>query len=248
MPNRRTQADPAKLLLGTGELYFNGIFVGTLGDNVTFTYTPEFAEQRGGDMLAASRAVKTKEEVMLEAGVAEFKLENLKYALGNSNSIEAGPFELIRTEYITLNGTTPVALAETAVGTIKVFNTTRGVEYELTNDYTFATNEVTRVALGDIADGQVVLVEYRVSVTATRKLAGGGSCDVPVFQLDFVHKECDDKGVQITIFRAFANTELEAAFNTKESGDFTLHNISFKGLADNSKIPGKNLYEIITEN
>lgn len=248
MTMRRTQADPSKLILGTGELYFNGVFVGTLGDAVTLNYVPEFAEQRGGDMISAVRAVKTKEEVMMEAGVAEFKLENLKYALGSAGSIEAGPFDLTRVEFITLVGTTPVTLAETALtGTVKVFSPTRGITYLLTTDYLFATNQVTRVALGAITDGQVVLVEYKVAVTATNRLQVGGGCDVPVFQLDFVHKECNSAGAQLTIYRAYSNTELELPFNTRESGDFTVHNITFKGLADSARLPGKNLFELIQE-
>lgn len=248
MSMRRTMADPSNLILGTGELYFNGVFVGTLGDTVTLTHTPEFAEQRGGDMLGAVRAVKTKEEVTLEAGIAEFKLANLKYALGTANSIETGPFDIIRVEFITLNGTTAVTLAETAVsGSVKVFNTTRSVQYVVTSDYTFATNQVTRVGGGDITDGQVVLVEYKVSVTAATRLVTGGACDVPIYQLDFVHKECNSNGVQITIYKAYSATELEIPFNTRESGDFTVHNIMFKGLMDTARLPGKQLFEIVTE-
>lgn len=247
MTARRTIADPSKMLLGSGELYFNGVYVGSLTD-AQFQYTREYAEQRAGDMIAANKAYVTKEDVMLTANVAEFKLANLKYAFGTSNAIEAGPHNIIRVEFIQLNGTTAVALAETAVtGTVKVFDTTRSTEYVVTTDYTFATNEVTRVGGGSIGDGEVVLVQYEVAVTASNKLTVGGGCDNPSFQLDFVHKECDTNGLQLTIFKAYSNTDLQAAFNTRESGDFSTHNISFKGLADSTKIPGKNLFELIIE-
>ena len=68
-----------------------------------------------------------------------------------------------------------------------------------------------------------------------------------MFQLDFVHKECDSSGVQLTLYRAYAATELEIPFNTRESGDFTVHNIAFKGLADINRLPGKQLFEMIQE-
>jgi hypothetical protein len=37
------------------------------------------------------------------------------------------------------------------------------------------------------------------------------------------------------------------AFNEREGGDFTLHNISFKALVDTTKPEGQNLFEIIQE-
>lgn len=247
MAARRTIPNPNNLLLGNGELYFNGEFVGTLGGAVVFKQKKEYAEQRAGDSISASAAQVTKEEVTLEAEIAEFKLTNLKYALGIANAIEAGPFNITRVEFITLTGTTPVTLAETAVGAIRVFNTTRSLEYLLTTDFTFATNAVTRSGGGAITSGQVVLVQYTVAVTATNKIAGGGSCSIPVFQLDFVHKECDNEGVQISIFRAYSNTDFSVSFDTRESGKFTMHNVTFRGLLDSSRLPGKNLFEIIVE-
>lgn len=250
MTARRTVADPNKLLLGNGELFFNGEFVGTLGGSVALTQSPNYAKQRAGDSISPNKAFLTTREVKLVAEVAEFKLENLKFALGSPNSIQTGPFLIKRIEFITLNGTTPVTLAETAdesVNAIKVFSTTRGTQYTLTTDYTFATNMVTRVAPGAIADGQVVLVEYDVSVAGSRKLAIGNNCDVPTFQMDFVHKECNTNGFQIVFYKAYADTDFEMSFNTRESGDFTLHNVSFEALADENRLPSQNLWEIISE-
>ena len=247
MTARRTMADPSKLLLGNGELFFNGEFVGTLGGTVALQQTNNFAEQRAGDNISPNKAFLTTKEVTLTAEIAEFKLENLKYALGSANAIQSGPFNIKRIEFITLNETTPVTLSETAVGTIKVFSTTRADEYLLTTDYTFATNQVTRVPAGAITDGQVVLVEYTVSVATARKLAIGNSCSVPTYQMDFVHKECDTTGFQITFYKAYANTDFEISFNTRESGDFTLYNTSFRALADETKLPASNLWEIISE-
>jgi len=250
MTARRTIADPNRLMLGNGELYFNNEFVGTLGGSVNLAYTRNFVQQRAGDAISANKAFVTSEEVVLTADVAEFKLANLRHAFGLVAAIQTGPFNLIRVEFIQLNGVVPVALGETADESnvvIKVFTTTRGTEFTLTTDYTFAGNNVTRVAPGAIGDGEVVLVQYEVSVAGATKIVAGDQCDTPEFRLDFVHKECDTNGIQVTIFKAFSNTDFAMAFNTRESGDFTLHNMSFMGLKDPTKLPGADLFEVISE-
>lgn len=249
MTARRTIADPNKLMLGNGELYFNDTFVGTLGGSVNFQHTKNFVQQRAGDSIAANKAFLTTEEAILTADIAEFKLQNLKFAFGSSQAIQTGPFNIIRVEFITLTATDAIPLGETAdpAVPIKVFDTTRSTEFTLTTDYTFSGNSVTRVAPGAIADGQVVLVQYEVAVADATKLAAGGDCETPTFPLSFVHKECDTNGIQLNIFKAFSNTDFQQAFNTRESGDFTLNNISFMALRDRTKLPGQDLFEVITE-
>lgn len=249
MTVRRTIAEPLNLLLGTGELYVNGEFVGTLSGTVNFQYTRSFVNQRPGDVIAPIKAFLQTEEVLFTAELAELRLQNLRHAFGTLNAKIAGPHNIIRVEFITLTGSDPITLAETAdtgIG-VKVFNTTRTVEFVITTDFTFATNQVTRVPAGSISDGQVVIVEYQVAVTASNKLVLGGACNVPTFKLDFVHKECADAGVQLTFFKAYSNTDFQMAFNARESGDFSVSNISFMGLVDASKLPGENLFEIIQE-
>lgn len=249
MTLRRTLPDPLNLLLGTGELYLNGDFVGTLSGTVNFQYTRSYVDQRAGDVIAPIKSFLTSEEVMLTAELAEFRLENLRHAFGTPNSEVAGPHNIIRVEFLTMTATDAQTLGETSdvAVPIRVFNTTRTIEYTLTTDFTFAANAVTRVGSGAITDGQVVLVQYEVSIANASKLVLGGACDVPTFKLDFVHKECADTGAQITLFKAYSNTDFQMAFNARESGDFSVSNISFKGLVDASKLPGQNLFEIIKE-
>jgi len=246
MSNRRTIADPKNLHLGSGELFFNGEFVGTLQGSVNFQRTRSFAEQRAGDSLLPSKAYVTMEDCVLTAEVAELKLENLKKAFGSLATIESAPQVMKRTEFITLVGTDPTTLGETpVVGSIKVYSNTRETEYVVTTDYTISGADITRSVGSSIPDGGTVLVEYNVSDATARKLTIGGSCDLPSYQLDFIEHECGSDPVQITIFKAYANTDLEMAFNSRESGDFLFHTISFKGLRDTTKAPGKQLCDVI---
>jgi hypothetical protein len=250
--NTNGYAEPKRLVLGIGDLYVNDVFVGNLKGAVTFTDKREAAFQRPGNLIADLKAEPTSQEVMLEAEICDLKLSQLRTALGIHADSVAESRDLKVRDIIQLNGTTPVSLTKTALaGTVTVKKLDRSVGYALTTDYTFSTNQVTRVPAGDIADGENVIVEYEyANADALVLQAGGEARCFRHFRVDYVAQGCDGtvKALwQLTLFRAIAPTEFEIAFNERASGDYTVHNITFRALVDLTKPEGSNLYEWIEE-
>ena len=70
------------------------------------------------------------------------------------------------------------------------------------------------------------------------------------FLLDYSIKGCEGatgKLWQLRMFRAIVPSEFEIAFNERASGDFTVHNVTFRALVDITKPEGRNLYEWFEE-
>ena len=250
--NQNAYAEPRRLLLGLGDLYINDVFVGNLKESVTFTFTRSYAYQRPGNNVADVKGEIVGEECMLEASICDMKLSQLRRAMGINEAVDLTTDKRIRNrEVLKLSGVTFTSPAETILsGSLSVFSLDRKTEYVVTTDYLLSgsPSDIRRVSGGAISAGQYVGLESDFSDAGAQSLGFGGDTKSPnTFQLDFVHKDSTGKLWQITLFKAMANTELEMAFNERESGDFTVHNVSFKALVDTSRPEGKNLGEIIQE-
>lgn len=79
--------DVGKIILGTGRLWINNIEVGYLDGDVEFTYTREKLDFKPSGVLGPVAQFVISENAELRASVAEFKLANLKMALGVTTSI-----------------------------------------------------------------------------------------------------------------------------------------------------------------
>ena len=152
-------------------------------------------------------------------------------------------------EVLQLTGVTPTSPAEAFVtGTISVFSLDRKTEYASTTDWVLSGTDIRRVSGGGITDGQFVGLEYNFSDAGANSLRMGGETKTPnTFRMDFVHRDSSGKLIQVTFFVAMVNTDFEMAFNERESGDFSVHNIMFKALVDTTKPEGQNLIEIAQE-
>ena len=244
--NQNAYAEPRRLLLGLGDLYINDVFVGNLKETVTFTFTRSYAYQRPGNNIADVKGEVVGEECMLEASVCDLKLSQLRRAFGINNALDITTAKVLRNrEVLKLTGTTPTSPAESMLsGTIKVFSLDRKTEYLLTTDYILSGSpkDISRVALGAITDGQFVGIEYDFSDAGANSLGFGGETKAPpTFELDFVHRDSTGKLWQIKLFKAMTSTEFEMAFNERESGDYTVHNVMFRALVDTARPEGKNL-------
>lgn len=245
----KTYPENKRLILGAGDLFVNNEFVGHLSGSVVLNIQREMAYGRGGDHLADQKAVCINEEITLEAELAEFKLGPLRRALGVAAAATAD-VAVRNVEQITLTGTTEVLFAKAPVtGTVKVFKLDRSKEYTVTTDYTVDADGITRVALGTIASGETVAVEYDYTATGASSLSvGGASGAEPTYELDFVYSNEDDgKKYQVTMFRAVAAPDMGLSFNEKRSGDFWKTSFAFRALMDPTRPVGSQLIRLTEE-
>lgn len=247
--NANGYGEARRYLLGIGDLYFNNEFVGNLKGSVTMNHTREFAYQKAGNNLAHQKIEVTAEEATIEAEICDFKIAQLRRAFGVNQAIQTAASKTLHgREVIQLNGTTAVTLSNASASNVVVSKLDRSKIYALTTDYTFATNQVTRVALGAIADGEYVIAEYDYADSSADAIAIGGETKTPPsFELIYTFKDSTGKMIQVKFFKAVAITEFEMAFNERESGDYTVHPIKFKALVDVTKPEGQNLLEIVQE-
>lgn len=247
--NANGYGEAKRYLLGLGDLFINDVFVGNLKGSVTLTVTREKAFQRAGNNIADQKAMVTKEDVGIEAEICDLKIEQLRTAFGVTQGSETGAKAMRNREVVALVGTTSVVPAKAIVDGIKVTKLDRSVVYVSGTDYVKnASGNIVRVSGGTIVSAQNVILEYNFSATGAKYIrVGGETSDVPVFELKYTHKASDGKLWQITFFKAISNTEFEMAFNERESGDYTVHNVMFKALIDVTKQEGVNLFEIVEE-
>ncbi len=253
MTNNNGYAESRRLLLGLGDLFIANTFVGNLKGAVTFQATRNYAYQRAGNNVADQKGEITSEEVILTAEICDFKFAQLRRALGINQAVDTTTAKLLRKrEVLQLTGTTAKTLGETvnSAGSVVLSKLDRSTVYIRSADWTMsaALNHVTRVAAGAITSLDFVITEYDFSDVGANSLKFGGESRAPnTFEVKFTHGDSTGKLIQITLFKAMVNTDLTTAFNERESGDFSVTNISFKGLVDLTKPEGTSLFELIQE-
>lgn len=252
MPNSYIEAK--RLPLGLGDCYINRILVGQLKGKVIFHDKTQYAEQHPGNLISAVKAERIKQEVSLEVECCDFKLSQLRRAIGINEAVDTTASLTLRKKQILALGTTTLAVttAETMTGgTLKVSKMDRSTVYVSGTDYTVPTggsqNTIKRKA-GAITSGQVIMVEYDFTDAGSKSIIVGGEQTTPnTFELDFVHELSDGKLLQITLFKCYSMTDFAWTFNEKSSGNFSTYNVVFKALVDLTKKEGQNLYRITEE-
>ena len=253
MSNNNGYAEARRLILGLGDLFIANVFVGNLKGSVNFQATRNYAYQRPGNNVADVKGEIVSEEVILTAEICDFKLGQLRRALGINQAVDTVTAKNLRKrEVLQLTGTTAKTLAETALsaGVVVLSKLDRSTVYVRSLDWTMsvANNHIARVAAGGIVTLDYVIAEYDFSDVGANSLAFGSENSAPnTFEVKFTHDDSTGKLIQVTLFKAMVNNDLAMAFNERESGDFTVHNISFKALIDLTKPEGQNLFEIIQE-
>lgn len=241
--------EPKRLPLGEGDLYINNIWVGSLKGKVIFHDKTTYAEQHPGNLLSAVKAERIKQEVSIEAEVCDFKIAQLRRAIGINEAVSGTAVAIRKRESIKLSGTANVATAETIVATsLKVSKLDRSTVYLSGTDYSATSTTIARKVGGVITAGQQVIVEYDFSDSGSKSILVGGEQTTPnTFELDFVHELSDGKILQITLWKCYSMTDFSWAFSEKSSGVFSTYNVTFKALIDLTKAEGQNLYRITEE-
>lgn len=250
--NQNAYAKTSRMLLGVGDLYMDDVFVGNLKGTVQFNVTRNYAYQRPGNNIADVKGEVTSEEIVLTAEIMDLKVEQLRKAFGIQEAIVEEAKTIRKREVLKLSGTDATGLAETPVGgTVKVVDLERETDYVSGTDYALSgtpVDGIKREAAGAISDPQHVAVEYDFSDAQAKAVLFGGETKTPsTFRVDYTHLDSAGKYWQISLYKAMVNTDFSMAFNERESGDFTVHNVSFKALVDTTKPEGQNLFEITQE-
>lgn len=243
-------AESKRMPLGEGDLYINNIWVGSLKGKVIFHDKVTYAEQFPGNLLSPVKAERIKQEVTMEAEVCDFKIAQLRRAIGVNEAVDTTTAVQIRKkEQLKLSGTANIATAKTMVAaSLKVSKMDRSTAYLSGTDYSATSTTIARKSGGTITAAQIVMVEYDFSDSApASQLVGGEQTTPNTFELDFVHDLSDGKILQITIFKAFSMTDFSWLFSEKSSGNFSTYNVTFKALVDLTKKEGQNLYRITEE-
>jgi len=247
--NQNAFAKPSRLLLGLGDLYINNELVGNLKDTVELVVTRNYAYQRPGNNVADVKGEITGEEVLLTASICDLKVAQLRIAFGIDEAVVSEAKTIRKREVVQLVDEIPADMTETILGGIKVHSLDRENLYASGTDYEQSgTTGIKRLTGQDITNGQYVAVEYNFSDADAKAVVFGGETKVPnTFEMVFTHLDSDGKYWQLRFYKAMVNTDFSMSFNERESGDYTIHNISFKALIDTTKPEGKNLAEIIQE-
>ena len=232
-----------------GEIYLNDVPVGVLSGTVTFVYTPSYAYGRPGNMLGDVKADRVGEECHLTATICDWKLPQLRKAMGLNSAVAAASSRIRKQEILMLSATANIATAKTMIaGTLKVWKLDRSALYVSSTDYSATLSTVARKSGGALTAGQYAVIEYDFNDAGAAIMKVGGEKTAPnEFELNFVHEKQNGKLVEIAIYRAVVNTDMSIAFNELTGGTHTTHNFSAKALVDTTKPEVQNMFEIVNE-
>lgn len=249
--NNNGYAESKRLLLGVGDLYISGTFVGNLKGKVELKITRKYAFQRAGMNMADQKGEVTDEEVTLDAEICDFKLSQLRRALGINQAIDTTTAKsVLKKEQLKLSGVANTALGQTPSPlSVKLYSLDRKTTYVSGTDYKISSAGIERQSAASVIPSpSYVIAEYYYSDSTPNSLRfGGESSPVPTFQLDYVHMDSAGKNWMITLFKAMTHTSFAIAFTEAMKGNYTTYNISFKALIDTTKPEGQNLLEVIEE-
>lgn len=252
--NDNTYAKDRRLVLGVGDIYLDGVFVGNLKGKVEFHIKRDYAYQRAGNNIANQKAEVTDEQASVSAEICDLKLSQIRKVLGINTAVDIATAKTIeKREVVKLTALTSTVLAETpasatATHPYKVMSLDRETTYVSGTDYKFSGGGIERVSGSAIVDGAFVAVEYPFSDSGAQSLAGGGeTSSPPTFRMDYVIRDSVGKAWQLTFFKAIVDTDFKMAFEDRESGNFTTYNIGIMALVDTTRPEGSNMYEIVQE-
>jgi len=237
--------EPTRMLLGLGDLYLNNTRVGNLKGDVVFTATKEIVNGEAGDSKGIVKRVPVGDSCVLTASICDFKLSQLKDALGIQEAI-ATAATIRRNDLVTMGASaSPVNLPKTGItaATEKVYSADYSTIYASGTDYTTnpVAGTITPVTL--VSGTQYRVIYDYVDASASVFKVGGSDALVEV-PLKFMHKR-NGKYVGITIHKASMTNEVALPFHEK---DFTVYNVSFTGVLDTTRASGDQLYQVIEEN
>lgn len=252
--NNNAYAESKRMILGVGDIYLDGTFVGNLKGKVEFNIKREYAYQRAGNNIADQKAEVISEEAMVKAEVCDLKLSQLRRAFGINATVDVSTAKTIeKRQVVQLSAFASTALTETPTGIAatrpaKVMSLDRKTTYVSGTDYKFSGGGIERVSGSAITTLDFVSVEYPFSDSGANSLAFGGETSAPpTFRMDYVIRDDAGKSWQLTFFKALADTDFKMAFSERESGDFTTFNVAFRALVDPTKPEGQNMFEIVQE-
>jgi len=249
-------AQPVNLALGVGSLYAkrendaDGLYrlIGSLKGESTFTYAPEYAEQKPGDILTAIRRDIVEEKASMKCQVVDFRIDQLINVLGVSISrtaITSTTSIRIREEVLLGSTTTTQSFSNTAKSTTSIHVTSldRSTDYVNGTDYTTPSTKTIAAKLANPANTTVSIYLTKLFTTA-RRVRIGDKTPLQVLSLKFVHQLSNKKHIQIEFPRATINSDFVLPFKEKE---YSMIDITFSALGDSTKPQGQKLFTISRE-
>ncbi len=252
--NNNAYAESRRMILGVGDIYLDGVFVGNLKGKVELQVKREFAYQRAGNNIADQKAEATSEEVTIQADICDLKVSQLRKAFGVTQAIDIATSKNVQKREVVkvVASGSAVTLGETPVvdasHPFKVYSLDRKTTYASGTDYSRSGAMFTWISGGTITAGAYVAVEYTFADAGANSIAfGGETLTPPTYRMDYVVRDDTGKAWQISFFRAIADTDFKLTLEDRESGNYAMHNITFKALVDVTKPEGQNLFEIVQE-
>jgi hypothetical protein len=248
--------ETVNLLLGPGELFLKRatdgankyMRVGNLKGTVTFNYDLNTVEQQPGNRLTAVRRDKTSERVTLKATVADFKVAQVIYALGQT----------VSTTQITLThtlrcweevkfglSTVVVTLANSAVSMTSVIVTSIDQATKYARGATgYTMTSVNKLKPKGSLINKAAMVAYDSADTAATAIRCGDKLNLQIVSLKFSHRLSNGKFITIEIPKATISGGLTIPFSSNE---YTAYDVTFSALGDTTAVPGRSLFNIIRE-
>ena len=235
--NVQNQGD---ILLGAGILYFNGVNVGQLKGDVSFTPEAEYKEFKAGVPQQTVKILKFSEGATLKASYAEFNSANFARALNIAESAIVYTTANVTAESVVLSGTNSVQLEKGRDITslvVKVGETTavQNTDYEVKDAATGTIARKTGSTV--ITEGATVSAAYTYRKTAKITFGGGAQpADVPA---KFVYT-APDGSEEITINFYKAKWKAGNAITFKEE-EFSTSDVEIVAVSDSTRTAGDQL-------
>ena len=221
-------------------------FTHDLGDKITIT------SDNAGVILERAGTQTAK----VEANLMEINLDTLAVYMGGLSKLEtvAGSQKTVTDEGHTLKGTTFIRLDHRmGDGNAVIINSIKkkggsaaveGTDYVVAIDSDGYTCIARKSGSSVIADGSVVLVSYKYTPAAYKRLSFGGLQQLDAAVARITNFDSLGREFSITVYKATADSGIEIEFQADDADETDVVPITLVGTEDTSRAVGDQLFVI----
>lgn len=238
------------ILIGTGKLYIDGVDVGQIDGEISFTHGKTFYEKKSGFPATTVVSVLTEENLSAEFNLLEANLARIRSMMSEYSSITTSAAESDSVEETIQvyadrhtklahgNITTLTSVTDTATPTPNAL--VEGTDYYIDR----LTGNVYRKSTSTaINDGAKIIITYKYTDFAASGFGmGGASSTSNDFLVEFVHKRRDGKYRIVRLWKCQVSGDFTMSFQEQAESPVA---VTISAIADSTKAAGRQFGEVL---
>ena len=238
------------ILIGTGKLYLDGVDVGQIDGEISFTHGKTFYEKKSGFPATTVVSVLTEENLSAEFNLLEANLARIRSMMSEYSSITTSASESDSiVETIAVSADRHTKLSHGNITTLtSVTDTTLPSPVDLVEGTDYYIDRLTgnvyrKSTSAAIEDGDEIVVTYKYTDFASSGFGmGGASSTSDDFLVEFVHKRRDEKYRIVRLWKCQVSGDFTMSFQEQAESPVA---VTISAIADSTKAAGQQFGTVV---